>query len=418
MRITTIAFLFAIMMTARLTVAQCPFVSPPASFVDLGAIAIGGQATVTQDLPIAAGQHIWIRFKVPEAIVAPDTWMDINTVGSTINAQLGLYDSCSYGLTADSDSAGGLAAGLSLGAGSGRRLGDVGLSGPLGRISMGQNLINTSVQLQANRFYYLVVIGQGADFSQNPNPNWQVSTSSTESGTVRVRISTGRRPQSLWNERWAPRSDAGLLPETAIIPDGTGPLQTILTAEGVDGRDMFKIRICDPASFLVTATPTRDTGGTSQVRMFLFDEQGRGVVARNNTIASTTTSLTLPSGYSAGIYYLAWANNCAGAFPGSQNTAYDEQNRLIWDFSASASWNVMLAPNGPGATGSVFAWGLPSVCSSSQAYWLNISCSGVCYPTSDCDDIDFNNDTSLFDPCDINSFLTVYSEGPCTPCGN
>ncbi|MFO0856855.1 MAG: C-type lectin domain-containing protein [Phycisphaerales bacterium] len=30
-----------------------------------------------------------------------------------------------------------------------------------------------------------------------------------------------------------------------------------------------------------------------------------------------------------------------------------------------------------------------------------------------CDDIDFNNDTSIFDPMDIDAFLSVYSEGPC-----
>jgi hypothetical protein len=34
-----------------------------------------------------------------------------------------------------------------------------------------------------------------------------------------------------------------------------------------------------------------------------------------------------------------------------------------------------------------------------------------------CDSIDFNNDTSLFDPTDINAFLSVFSEGPCTLCG-
>lgn len=32
-----------------------------------------------------------------------------------------------------------------------------------------------------------------------------------------------------------------------------------------------------------------------------------------------------------------------------------------------------------------------------------------------CDSIDFNNDTSLFDPQDIEAFLSVYSEGPCVP---
>ncbi len=30
-----------------------------------------------------------------------------------------------------------------------------------------------------------------------------------------------------------------------------------------------------------------------------------------------------------------------------------------------------------------------------------------------CDDIDFNNDLSIFDPMDIDAFLSVYSEGPC-----
>ncbi|MFO0858608.1 MAG: hypothetical protein U0640_14775 [Phycisphaerales bacterium] len=43
---------------------------------------------------------------------------------------------------------------------------------------------------------------------------------------------------------------------------------------------------------------------------------------------------------------------------------------------------------------------------------------GPCIPESaTCNDIDFNNDGSLFDPCDIDSFLLVFSEGPCTPCG-
>jgi hypothetical protein len=32
-----------------------------------------------------------------------------------------------------------------------------------------------------------------------------------------------------------------------------------------------------------------------------------------------------------------------------------------------------------------------------------------------CDDIDFNNDGSIFDPEDIDAFLRVYSEGPCVP---
>jgi hypothetical protein len=50
--------------------------------------------------------------------------------------------------------------------------------------------------------------------------------------------------------------------------------------------------------------------------------------------------------------------------------------------------------------------------------FLSVYGEGPCVPSSaTCNDIDFNNDTSVFDPCDINSFLLVYSEGPCTLCG-
>ncbi len=50
--------------------------------------------------------------------------------------------------------------------------------------------------------------------------------------------------------------------------------------------------------------------------------------------------------------------------------------------------------------------------------FLSVYSEGPCIPsTATCNDIDFNNDTSVFDPCDISSFLVVYSEGPCTACG-
>ncbi len=50
--------------------------------------------------------------------------------------------------------------------------------------------------------------------------------------------------------------------------------------------------------------------------------------------------------------------------------------------------------------------------------FLSVYSEGPCIPsTATCNDIDFNNDTSTFDPCDIDSFLTVFAEGPCTPCG-
>jgi hypothetical protein len=50
--------------------------------------------------------------------------------------------------------------------------------------------------------------------------------------------------------------------------------------------------------------------------------------------------------------------------------------------------------------------------------FLSVFSEGPCIPdTAACNDIDFNNDNSLFDPCDIESFLVQFAEGPCTPCG-
>jgi hypothetical protein len=46
--------------------------------------------------------------------------------------------------------------------------------------------------------------------------------------------------------------------------------------------------------------------------------------------------------------------------------------------------------------------------------FLSVFSEGPCVPASaTCNDIDFNNDGSLFDPDDIDAFLRVFSEGPC-----
>ncbi len=46
--------------------------------------------------------------------------------------------------------------------------------------------------------------------------------------------------------------------------------------------------------------------------------------------------------------------------------------------------------------------------------FLSVFSEGPCVPeTATCNDIDFNNDGSVFDPMDIDAFLSVFSEGPC-----
>jgi hypothetical protein len=50
--------------------------------------------------------------------------------------------------------------------------------------------------------------------------------------------------------------------------------------------------------------------------------------------------------------------------------------------------------------------------------FLSVFSEGPCIPeTATCNDLDFNNDGSVFDPCDLAAFLVAFSEGPCTSCG-
>jgi hypothetical protein len=379
----------------------------PPNFIDLGTINVGSTPTRTLPTPISQGQTVWYGFKVSQAIDFKTSWLDINTVGSSIATNLAMYDAQSYLWGANIGfGAGGNAAGISIGAGSGKRLGDVGDPNPAGRLSIGQNLQvgwPFIPRLTANRQYFIAVIGAGADFSQSPNPNWTISTSST---------ATGFRAPTRWDEGWN-GIDAGIDLDTAQTPEGTGSLTQILTAGSATDRDMFKINICDPTSFRVTATPTRDAGGTSQVRLYILNSSGRGVAAINNTIANTTTTLTLPPGSPSGDYYLAWASNCPGAVAGTQNSAYDASGAIIWDFALSSDWNVRLAPNGPGAANPLAYWAFPNTCAGSNAYWVSLDLVGACYVYEGCDDVDFNNNGIFPEDQDIIDFLNTLAGAAC-----
>jgi hypothetical protein len=50
--------------------------------------------------------------------------------------------------------------------------------------------------------------------------------------------------------------------------------------------------------------------------------------------------------------------------------------------------------------------------------FLSVFSEGPCVPEAAvCNDVDFNNDGAAFDPCDVDSFLVRFAEGPCTGCG-
>lgn len=106
---------------------------------------------------------------------------------------------------------------------------------------------------------------------------------------------------------WAESGDAGDLLATAQIPVGPDPLDsisgTIFTS--VD-KDMYRIKITDPATFSATVIAG---GSLTDTQLFLFDAGGFGVYGNDDPVAANPLSM-LPASHplgpmAAGTYYLA-----------------------------------------------------------------------------------------------------------------
>lgn len=410
-----VLLVFLFMAAGTRALAQPAPLPGPADCHDLGDLSIG-QDLRSADIPIAAGQAVWFRFRLTEGIT-PSSWLDIDTArsrttaGGNLNTEICLYDARANRLWEDDWSGGGTyndskAAALSIGGGSGMRLGEDGPGWVASRISDGWNRVNGDAPNLFPDVYYIVVVGYNADFSQDPNPNWQVSTNSTEAGTVRLRLRTGTVPADSWNERHH-GLDAGQTLDTAHVVSGAGPLRTILCAGGVNLRDMFKINICDPGQFSATITPTASWGRTYRFRAFLFDAEGHGVVAINNTVQATPTVLTVPLDTPPGDYYIAVNNYCDNTVDPS---AFDTQGRPIWSFAGSGTWNTPLLPNGTGAQGALGGWGrMNNNCEGADVYVVRIDLAGACHVDTTCE-ADFNGDGQI-DFFDYLDFVLAYDTG-------
>ncbi len=132
-----------------------------------------------------------------------------------------------------------------------------------------------------------------------------------------------------------------------------------------------------------------------------------------------------------------------GTPPQSTNVSYVKRNGAIWadqtvtSDGASRLVGLVFKPDGApviaiqrGSFNTVMFAG-PEACDSIDFNndtsvfdpididaFLSVYGEGPCIPSNaTCNDIDFNNDGSLFDPCDIDSLLLVFSEGPCSDCG-
>ncbi|MEJ5294500.1 MAG: DVUA0089 family protein [Fimbriimonadales bacterium] len=145
-------------------------------------------------------------------------------------------------------------------------------------------------------------------------------------------------PFSGWDEFANGGGDAGDLPETAQST-GSDTIPAIRGQLDTDDVDMYAIYIEDPSAFSATTVG----GATFDTQLWLFDANGKGVVANDDSgglqsrIDNTAGCITAP-----GVYYLAisrYARNAAGCEGGG-----------IW---AGRTNNC---PDGAEATSRVASW--------------------------------------------------------------
>jgi hypothetical protein len=129
-------------------------------------------------------------------------------------------------------------------------------------------------------------------------------------------------------------SDPGELISTAQIPLGSGPLTQLISYDGGQNADLFKIYIPDPQQFTATRS------GSFTVDLYLFNSTGGGVVASGTSTSVSLDGQLLPG---PGVYYLGTARS--PYLPVSSGGA-------IWNYPPS----VGSAPSGPGAAGTLTGW--------------------------------------------------------------
>ncbi len=139
-------------------------------------------------------------------------------------------------------------------------------------------------------------------------------------------------------QTWYEQGDAGDLPETAQST-GSGALTEIQGTLETNDVDMYAIYITDPASFSASTVG----GATWDTQLFLFDADGKGIVAEDDTggLQSTINN----------------ANNCIPG-PGVYYLAITRYNKDPLGCNDGGLWssNDNNCPNGPESTSRVASW--------------------------------------------------------------
>ncbi len=344
---------------------------PPAS-TNLG--NIGATGTNNQTLTFGAGEIKWFSLTTTAPFNAGQGMLEIATnevAGSLFDdSELGLYSPGGTLIATDDDGGPGFYSLLSFGS-----LGGVAIDG----------------DLPAGTFY-LAVAGYNAAFDSF----FTVTTDSPNAGDILLQITSTPLPTGLVSED----GDAGDLPETALVPQGTGTLSGFAGSLGVDESDMFKIKICDLATFRATTVGVTDV----DTQLWLFNLDGTGVSFDDDAgpLQSTITNQFVSQ---TGDYYLAVSEY--------DRDAVDSLGQVIWNDTPFATER---APDGAGASSPIAGWESDAL-TTGGAY--SILLTGACFPgpvIPDCvADTDDGSGTGTVDGAvtidDLLYYITIFQTG-------
>jgi hypothetical protein len=142
-------------------------------------------------------------------------------------------------------------------------------------------------------------------------------------------------------QSWAEVGDAGELPASAQLANGTGQLFSISgTIGGPSDTDMYLMEVCDFGAFSATTVG----GATFDTQLFLFNISGLGLASNDDSQATTQSTITSQFVPSNGACYLAIS-------------AYDRDpvsaGGLIFDPPA---FTTEVNANGPGGGSPISGW--------------------------------------------------------------
>jgi len=172
----------------------------------------------------------------------------------------------------------------------------------------------------------------------------------------------------------------GVTPATAAIPAGSpgAPLASLSGSMVANTPQMWKVKICDPATF---SASTVSAANTLDTVLSLFKADGTGIVYNDDTaVAQSTIDSTLVAALPAGDYYLALSVFSNGAISLTDTCVNSPDGGRIW---TTSPFTGQRAPNGTGAALPILGWGGSSTGIGS----FNIALTGACVPgaiVSDC----------------------------------